>query len=348
MSIDEPREMNAYLEHLRALPFVLDARMELPATSSNPRADALIRLETPSGPVVLAVEHKRSHLTAVIADQAARVLQALEGPSILLAPHIGGPLGRLLAERGVNYVDKSGNCHLALGTSYVAHIAGRTQQRVPSGRGAGSAGYLVVYALLATPDLVKGTVREMAEAAGVSRQAVSGTLTRLSEQEILYRKGRGRAVGYMWSPQGRMQALDGWLRGYADLVRPKLVLGRFRTPGYEPEGLEALISDRLGSSGWLWGGASAGWRLDPWYRAPHTTIHLSTMTEDLRLAIRALPHAHGPLVVLAMPPPVACLGPQPRCVEPLLAYTEMQTTGGEREREAAQRLRERYLPWSVR
>ncbi len=76
-------------------------------------------------------------------------------------------MGRYLAERGVNYVDEPGNCHIVLGGDHVAVIEGRRPpRREARGRGMGVAGYRILFAILARPELLEAPVRVLAGEAG--------------------------------------------------------------------------------------------------------------------------------------------------------------------------------------
>jgi hypothetical protein len=340
-------ELQPYVMALRGVPQVEAVEVEgVEAETAQPddrprRSDALIRLELADGTSRrLEVALKRSHLSYELADRVSEGLGA-RADRVLFAPHIGGPLGRYLAERGVNFVDASGNCHLRLGDGVFVWIEGRSPApREPRGRGVRAPGYEALFAFLAKPALIDSPVREVAEEAGVSRQAVSDMRRRLVDEGLVVRKGRAE---YAWVPHQMRHALERWLSGYLDVVRPKLLVGRFRARETDVEALERRVTEELGSEEhWCWGGSTAGYRLTRYYRSGETVLHVADGLIDAPRRLRALPARDGNLVVLRLPGPVALEGLVPNTAHPLLVYSEMLAEGSERAREAAEEVLKLY------
>jgi hypothetical protein len=174
----------------------------------------------------------------------------------------------------------------------------------------------------------------------VSKTAVENLLARLQHEGVLV---RGREHRHL---QNTKALLDRWLAGYSTLVRPRLLIGRYRTEISEPSQLERRIEEALAKrEDWAWGGGAAATRLIHHYRGSTTVLHLVTLPPRLSQAIRALPSTSGELTILRIPGRVAFNGRAPRTVHPLLVYTELLSEGTERAREAAEMLRERFLAW---
>lgn len=328
-----------YIPHLRALPFVTAATV---AHAAKGEADARLRLKTPTRTVTLSVLEISGALDRFRARGVLDTMGARGDGWILFAPAIPADLGRELAQRKTNFVDRQGNCFLALGTRYMAHVEGRTAPaRPPQDRSLRAPGYQTLFALLAKPALLDAPLRTLAMEAGVSRQAAVDARARLDAGGEVLATRRGR----VWSPKGWRDTLDRWLVGWRDTLRPRLVLGRFTPAERDPEALEARIAPALDALGpWRWGGTAAGFRLTGHYRGPRTVVHLDAAVSDARLAkaLRALPDPAGSLVVLRAPGPVAFEGATDDTVHPLLAYAEMND-GDERALEASVELRARYL-----
>jgi hypothetical protein len=138
--------------------------------------------------------------------------------------------------------------------------------------------------------------------------------------------------------------LERWLVGYADVLRPALLVGSFRTPDATPDKLEQRIVDSaVTPAEWRWGGCAAGFRLTQHYRGERTVLHVGELATEFRRAIKAVPDANGPLVILRFPGPTALIGATPDTVHPLLVYAEMLAEANERAREAAGEVAEEYL-----
>jgi len=342
--IAERTDLKAYLARLRELPFVRSAEFRPESEHTNTRSDGSLRLTTPHGDYELLLELKRSHLTYAIANQflatqKSSVWHKETRNWILAAPYVPRQLGRELASRGANYIDLEGNCHLRLGESYLALIEGRIPPRKsPEGRGLRAEGHQVQFVILAQPELLSEGIVKIAEQAGTGKTTVANSLGKMEAEGILSVVGNKRRL-----INARL-LLDRWLTGYANVVRPRLLLGRYRTQDPDPMALEHRIQDVLGTNVvWAWGGGAAAMRLTRHYRGEETVLHLLHRAPDFHTRLHALRDDNGPLVCLGAPGPVAFAGAVPNTVHPLLVYTELMTTGDDRAREAALEVREQYL-----
>ena len=336
----EPDPVNRCLAHLRRLPFVEQATaMADPEYAPGRKADLVLRLRTPAGDHEFAVEVKKPQITQAVAEHhALEVREPGARPWMLFAPFVPPRVGRALVERGLCYIDEVGNCHVAIGREYVARIEGRRRpQRTPRGRGMGIAGYKVLFTILADPEVLHHPVRKIAELADVGKTAVAHTLQRLEEERLIAR-GADRRHLLRVRP-----ILDRWLVGYENLVRPRLLVGRFHTP-HAPEELEKRLAELFGPDAeWGFGGGAAAMRLTGYYRGEDTLIHATRIPGDFRARLRALPARDGKLLLLLGPGGVALQGQAPHTVHPLLVYTELINAGDERARETAGLVREQFL-----
>ena len=303
------------------------------------RGDAMLQLTTPRGRRRLLVEEKRSHLSqALVRDLITRAPSRGTTPLILFAPYVSPAMGALLVSRGINFVDRAGNCHLDLGGRYVAHVEGRKLTRSSDAPGGMRApGFRLIFALLVEPDLVNAPAREMARASGVSLGTASNVLRRLEHDRIVVRtKSKHHLVR-------RDDLMERWIAGYAETLRPQLFVGRFHTPDKDPPSLEQRVAGVLGQEeAWAWGGATAAYRLTKHNRSDETVLHVEAAPSDLPKRLKALPHREGRLILLGVPGPLAFRGKAPHTVHPLLIYTELVLTGSDGAREAASELRERF------
>ncbi|MFW6023331.1 MAG: type IV toxin-antitoxin system AbiEi family antitoxin [Myxococcota bacterium] len=326
-----------YLEHLRALPFVEEARLE-PPPADEPQPDANLYIRTPHDAFQLHVELKRTHLSR---ELAWRVLDHVGRDArrwILLAPSIGSELGDLFTERGLNFVDSRGNCYLNLHDQFVARIQGR-RQTVRRRRGMRAPSYQVLFALLCDPALGRRTIRDIAEEAGVSRQPVSDMLHRLVEDGHMVRGSRGHS----WTSDGYRRGMDLWLAGYESVVRPKLLAGTFRLPDPAPRAVEEAVRTHLADLEWRWGGTAAAHRLVGHYRGDRTVVHVRDADSRTARRLGAVPAPDGPLILMGVPGPIALRGRTPDTVQPLLVYSELLTSDDPRARDQARLLWDELL-----
>ncbi len=328
------------IERLRELPFVDEATLIRERGGRVAVGDGRLRIVTPNVTVELVVEAKRTHLTRTMVDgilaQATRIEPR---PWILFAPHVGRPLARYLDEQGANFVDLAGNCRLRIGRRHIAKIEGRPPELRPrQGRGLGAPGLQVVFALLMRPGLLNGPVRALAEAAGVAPATAADHIARLRKEGLVHDTDHERRLT---EPR---RLLDLWLKGYETLVRPKLLIGRYRVRETDPGTLERLIEENLGKEvAWAFGAGAAAYRLTGYYRGPETVVHLQHRDIDVPRRLRALRADDGPLILLRAPGKIAFEGAKPRTGAPLLVYTELLFDGDKRAREAAVEIQRKYL-----
>ncbi|MFN7973002.1 MAG: type IV toxin-antitoxin system AbiEi family antitoxin [Acidobacteriota bacterium] len=327
-----------WLENLRKLPF-LRANVEAPTTKDP--ADGVLLLRTPRKTHRLLLEEKRGHLTAAAAVLALQDMRkaAPRGAWILVAPFVGPDVGARLAEAKVNYADGLGNCHVVLETDYVAHVEGRRPPTRPArDKGTHAQGYLVMFALLAQPELANETVRRIAGVAGVGKTTVAGMLAKLDQEGVLVRRRKGRQL---LDEKGLM---DRWLAAYPNALRPFLLVGRYRAPDRDPGQVEARIERGMPDGlRWAWGGGAAAMRLTKYYRGERTVIHVTDPPPDLDRRLGLLRADDGNIVILRAPCKLMLDGPVPGTAHPLLVYVELMTEGGDRAREAAGVVAEKLL-----
>ncbi len=328
--------LSHFSSQLEALPFVDTATFEEAAREAGRGSQLELEVGTPSGEYHLVAELRRTALSYALVDRALAARQRENGSGwILLAPYVSPGIGRYLAEHGGNFLDEVGNCHLVLDDRYVAAVEGRrAPPRPASGLGFRVAGYRVIFALLAQPGLLRGTVREIAGVAGVGKTTAAMTLQRLRRELVIAPDRRGHRM------LQRSELMDRWLIAYQDVVRPHLFVGSFQVSERDPQALERRIEELLERQGiaWCWGGGAALHRISGFYRGEATVLHLPDPPVDLPRMLRALPAKEGPLTVLRLPGPVAAQGREAHTAHPLLVYSELMTQGDPRGREAAAEL----------
>lgn len=85
-------------------------------------------------------------------------------------------------------------------------------------------------------------------------------------------------------------------------------------------------------------------RLSRYYRGEQTILHMDQLGKDFLKRIKALPDRNGPLQLVRFPGPLGARGAREGTAHPLLIYAELMLEGHERAVEAAQLLREKWLP----
>lgn len=245
------------------------------------------------------------------------------------------------ATRDVDYVDEAGNMLLRWPRFYI-DIRGR-RRATPRGRArplATAGGTRVIFALLAVRSLHNVVYRDLELLSGVTVGTISQTINQLRRHGLLERRSKTLV---------RLRAsdlLELWISGYAQWLRPQLIVGHYRSA----ESLEALVQHlrrELPPEGWALTGGFAAEMMTRHYRGDTLGLFVRTWEPNRSQELRWLPDDHGPITVfrpfsdgLLMERRLLDEAP---IVHPLLVYAELIFDGRERSREAAEQVRERYL-----
>lgn len=296
------------------------------------------------------VEVKRSLSRAGIEHLLLRSRQLLsEGREqlILFTDYVSPQLADRLKETGVNFVDQAGNVFLHWPGQLYVCIQGARPLR-PKERRTGRlfqpSGLKVLFVLLAHKDAVAWPYRELAAASGVALGSIARIMQELKDKGYLERVRQGQ-----WRLVRKKELMDNWVGGYADRLRPKLVLNRFQPPERDLDRVLATLNTQLSHRSLKWaltGGFGAD-ALVYHYRGEHLSLFVEQMPSELPRGLKWLPSPHGPVTVMRMFSPHLMFTsekPLPMPVaHPLLIYAELVFQGRDRELETAKLIYERYL-----
>ena len=286
---------------------------------------------------------------------------------LLCADRVGASVAADLQASSVEFLDGAGNLLLHPDDRYVAWIEGKRAVRKPRAKGLRGASYRVLFATLVEQFLLSGTprgrfdtpndrsgqplterpLRYVAERAGVSTTAVTNLWSHLERTGGLLRTSAGLVLA---DPDAMAET---WLVGYRDLLRPRLVQGRFRMPAGGPTAVERTLDSCLGDRSWGWG-AHPGAAVvlgdpDAMTRGPNWTVHVRGVTEPEELPFD--PDGSGSVLIVTVPGPLALVGRVSghRLVHPLLIWSELRIGGDPRSDEIADQLAEQWRwTWSPR
>lgn len=356
-------------EQLRALPPVMEIRTH--GEEHRAAARILVELETEDDEVCyrFIVRPILVPTRAAIESAAAELRLAAEGlrrrpitrrwrairtwEPMICAPHLGRDLIDFAVSLGLHCVDSVGNGHLALGLDHYIHVEGRPAPRRPTrSKVIRTAGYRVLFGLMAEPELLNAPLREAAEEVETSVGAVKSMKEWLTEHGYVVRT----RAGLQWSPASYARLRELWLVGYQTVLRPSLIVGEIDLGWHpqllrDPEAREAEIERRLLGSEvyreWpCWGGGSAAFRIDGHYRDPVSTLHVDVKIagdkgealRDFATLLGGRPARRGVVRILDVPSTLA-LGDASEgelgVAHPLLVYAEAMLSDDPRTREAA-------------
>lgn len=326
-------KIEPYLRHLRTLPFVTSVRLAA-GKNADPSADVTLQVLTPGGKRSVHVAWKKSHLSREMIEHAISKLARVKSDVLLFAPFVGRTIGDRLSEARIGYVDLAGNCHVEWGKGYVVHIEGRKlPERAPQARAVRVPSLLVLFSLLARPNCVGVSTRQLALAAGgVSPQTATDLRKRLVAEGCIIPNGRD----HFWAPNGKERALDLLVAGCEQLAA-HLRVGRYRARPGPIEEVEKLIERNLEQGPkWTWGGGAALYRRNRFYRGTRTIVYVDGPLPTTLPGL--VPDPNGE-VIFARPPSQRAHDKDGDEVPLLLIYLDLLTEGEPRALEVAQELR---------
>jgi hypothetical protein len=340
-------DLRRYLEPIRALPFVtaLDWKVA-PRGAGGREIDAEIKITTPRRKFKLAAEFKRTYmdratLNALIAQQA-HVRQKLKMPLLLIARYIPTPMGERLAEAGINFVDGVGNLHVNLGGDYYVFAVGRKEIKPKvAERRTTAAMVQAAFAFLVDANAVHWPVRKLAEVAGIGKTAAAEARQRLTQTGVLHATRTELKIA------DRKALEEDFLGGYERVLRPQLLLGRFRPLERDPNTLLEKFKQWAGQNEVPWAvtGAPAAFQLQRFYRGEEVPVFIGTAPDRLTRDLKLLPDKNGTVALLrefGTLFPWRVEGGVP-IAHPWLIYAELLHEGGPRAVEAATEIRENFL-----
>jgi hypothetical protein len=332
--------LNQRLFHLTNLSFVKMVHIQHAEHSS-------VRIDTAAGSFKFEVRLVRSYLDRSLANDLIQIVKGLKGRGesdlLLLARYVPRPTGERLAEAGVNFLDEAGNMNLALGSNYHSLILGKPQIRSAEKRSPGPAAIQVLLALAAQSETWDWPIRQLASVAGVSKTVAAEVRQRLVEEGTLKEGKDGQ-----WQLLNLQDVRERCLSGYSQLLRPRLLINRFRSLERDADKFIAefiRIVSRSGKKYALTGGAGA-FVLQHFYRGPETAIFVQGITPDIERQAKLLPDPRGPIVLLrAFAEPLVFwkLVRGVWVAHPLLIHLELLQHDDPRAHEAAERIREEFL-----
>ena len=304
------------------------------------QADALVRLVAPGGDRRLVVEVK-ARLNQAKLGMAVHQLERFPQKGLIVTDYVNPKMAERLKALDMPFLDAAGNAYLNEPPVYV-YIKGNKPlekpHRKPPTRAFQPTGLKVLFALLCHPDLENAPYRDIAKAADVALGTVGWVITDLKELGYLVDMGkRGRRLAK------KAKLIERWVTTYPELLRPKLVLGRYR----------ALDRDwwkhaQLHNFQAWWGEEVAAAKLTTYLKPERVTIYIKGKPAELLLTNKLKKDPDGDVEVLEAFWQIGYDWPHPELAPPLLIYADLLATGDARNIETARMIYEQELAGLIR
>jgi len=258
--------------------------------TENTEREGRVRVGSPAGATAELLVWARSELS----PRSAAALEPTSGPAIAFARWLSARTQEVLRERGIDFLDSTGNAEITLDSPAVVirtDGAGRDpkpkQRSGPSLRGSRAIALMRTLAEVSPPY----GVRELADALDVDPGYVSRVLAVLVDETLVERQPRGPVTGVDWQAMLRHVA-----RSY-ELLRSNVV-----TTYVAPRGIEDFFTDlATGRPGrWAVTGSFASVRLAP-VAAPALAMVYAEDPERVAKTGRLFPADRGANVIVLEP-----------------------------------------------
>ncbi len=261
------------------------------------------------------------------------------GETLLLAPYLATPTAKSFIDAGISFADEVGNIHLALGDEYNWTVIGeRKPPKPPQSERMTPAAVQLLFQFATNPESGTWTVRDLGAAVGLSKSKVAELRLQFAHERIFAAHGGEK------SPAATCELRDRLISGYSQILRPKLLIGRFR---YEEPSVDQFVA-RLSREAAaqkipyaLTGGPAAD-AMQHFYRSAEVPVFLNVKWQR---SLRLLPDRTGPVMLFK---PFGNLVywrefDGKMVAPPWLVYAELLTGSDPRAREAAEAFRQEYL-----
>ena len=356
----EGRALDAVRDLLDAVPGLqLESIEHEPTVGSIYQIDGLIHVRYAGGPYVLVVEVKRDgaprfvrsavyQLESYVAQlrHSAKTNDGRHFIPMLISPYLSPQSRAICTDHGVAYLDLLGNARIAFSTVYIERaVADRPRSEARALRSIfAPRASAILRVLLRDPDRA-WRVADLAKEANASFGHVSNVRKALLDREWLEVRGDGAiltqpdALLKTWRRTYRRPAGRS-ITGYTQLHGSQLddrLRGKLNPNPDLPRAIYALDS-------------AAHW-LAPFSRSGTQSFYADKLgAELLKQRLKLRPAARGANVVLRIPTDESLFddasepGPSVFCTSPVATYLDLWA-GNERQREAAEHLADKFLPW---
>jgi hypothetical protein len=337
----EPKLLQECLEHLSALPNIQATyKNGFYVATEDKVAEKHLIIDSPLKSVnyICNIQPDITIRTAELVIAYFKLHQEkLKEKLLLITRYLSETAIEKLVKNDIEFIDTAGNIYLNSPAAYIL-IRGkhRPKEKTASQKQITPNNLKVIYTLLKSPNILKASLKELANAAGVTSGIVNNTLKNLYDLGYLQRQREGY---YRIAHYGKL--LERWEIGYAESLRPNLLLGTF-TPVFKEKFAEVSdnIIQQAKENNFLIGG-ELGAAIATSYLSPlGAVLHVKDNHRLIAAQLKLKPSSEGEIIFLQQfgshnaddydrPEPIA---------DPLLIHAELMIGNNERLEETAKRI----------
>ena len=295
------------------------------------RHDALVQLHTDDWNQDFVVEIKTGLRPQALGLILLR-LTPQKDRALLVTDYVTPPIAETLKEHGIQFIDTAGNAYIHNPPVHIWVKGERPIERTLArdrGRAFAPSGIKVVLALLCRPGIVPEVYRDIAVLAGVAHGTVGWVMPELEAMGF---------IGHIGGKRKLLNAellLERWAEAYLRVLRPKLVLGRFRTA--MADWWKEMPLNRYGAA---LGGELAAAQVTKYLRPGAFTLYAHRVEPRMLAELKMQKDNFGDVEILRR---FWAIDPNAEVAPLPVVYADLVGTGDARNLEAAKLIREKFL-----
>lgn len=304
-----------------------------PADHRRGGVDGWLRIKNGADETVFAIEVKSVDRFQTPAQAKAQLQRLAPGyRPLLIAPYISREVAERCRALHLSFADTAGNAFVEAPGLYV-YVVGQPRPKSPSEisyRSLDKAGLQITFTLLACPEILQQSYRDIAEASGVALGSVTPVMRDLENRGFV----RERPLRKLLIPQ---KLFEEWVSHYPITLRPKLNPRRFAA---ERKRLDSADLQEFDAN---WSGEKAAEKLTGYLRPAFFSIYARQLSRRLASALHLHAEPDGNVELLdrfwSFPANIEF----PDLVPPILIYADLVSSGEGRNMEAAQLIYEQRI-----
>ncbi len=298
-------------------------------------ADAVLEVGDKKNKTDFVVEIKRNVAPTTIGHIVTQ-LRRFKKPGMLITRYVNPPMAERLRELDIAFMDTAGNAYINAPKFFV-YVTGRkppeADRITKPVKVFRPTGLQVLFTLLCKPELVKAPYRNIANTANVALGTVGWVMYDLKHLGYLLERGKhGRKL------LNKRKLLDAWVTAYAQTLRPKLHIGRFRAPGRD----WWKNVDWRKANAYL-GGEPAAATLTRYLKPERVAIYVAGEVNKFLLKNRLVKDAAGNVEICKAFWRFNYHWEYPELVPPLLIYADLLATADARNIETGKIIYDQHL-----
>jgi hypothetical protein len=306
-----------------------------PKLARGEEVDAVLEVKKGTDKARYIAEIKRALPMWAIGHTVAQ-LRRHNQPAMLVTRYVTPTVAEHLKALDVAFLDMVGNTYINA-PGFFVYVTGRKpppiEEKARPVKAFRPTGLQVVFALLCRPELVNAPYRDIAKAANVALGTVGWVMYDLRGLNYIVERGK-RERKFL----NKRKLLDAWVTAYAQQLRPKLYIGRFR----------ARVADWWKDVNWkefnaFLGGEPAAAKLTGYLKPETAMIYAAHDIHELLIKYHLKKDPQGDVEILKAFWHFKYLWNYPDLTPPLLIYADLLATADERNIETGKLIYDQYL-----